>query len=263
MYSCWGPEAKASAPFAVAVKCLTIDLLCICTFVVNGNERLFIVIHCHCHCHWRWLVAGGTCLQCVSNGVTSFLRLPIDVLIAVLCAPASICLTEIMQMPMTHIHLLPKSDTWQCIVLSIYLIDGLLRAGRVSSALAMELCLSCANPSMCWLLCYVHLLPFIQQKLCRCPWYIYTFIAAVRHVAMYFFSLFTAIIVSIYLIDGLVHEGHVSSALALGLSCANPSIFDCCIMCTCFHLFNRNSADAHDAYTFITKVRPMIITFAK
>ena len=111
-------------------------------------------------------------------------------------------------------------------ILSIYLIDGLLRAGRVSSALAMELRLSCANPSMCWLLYYVHLLPFIWQKLCRCPWYIYTFTAEVRHVAMYFFSLSTAIIVSIYLIDGLVQERHVSSAFAveLGLSCANPSI---------------------------------------
>ena len=69
------------------------------------------------------------------------------------------------------IHLLLKSDTWQCIVLSIYLIDGLLRAGRVSSALAMELRLSCANPSTCWLLYYVNLLPFIGHKLYRCPWY--------------------------------------------------------------------------------------------
>ena len=73
----------------------------------------------------------------------------------------------------------------------------------------------------------MHLLPFLDRNYADAnDIYIYTFIAEVRHVAMHFFSLFTAIIVSIYLIDGLMQEGHVSSASAaeLGLSCANPSI---------------------------------------
>ena len=58
--------------------------------------------------------------------------------------------------------------------------------------------------------------------------YIHTYIYCLSQTCgnVFFFSLFTAIIVSIYLIDGLVQEGHVSSASAveLGLSCANPLI---------------------------------------
>ena len=116
---------------------------------------------------------------------------------------------------------------------TFYLSYRRLVAGRTClQCVTMELRLSCANSSTCWLLYYVNLLPFIGQQLCRCPWYtwyIYIYIHLLPKSDMWqciFFSLFTAIIVSIYLIDGLVQERHVSSASAvgLGLSCANPSI---------------------------------------
>ena len=34
---------------------------------------------------------------------------------------------------------------------------------------------------------------------------------------------------------------------------------DCCIMRNRIHLLDRNYTDAHDAYTFITKVRHMVM----